>query len=127
MPALDVTINMISMMAFLLAIGILMDDGIVIAENVAAHAARGKAALDAAVDGVAEIASGVLSSFFTTLLVLGPLIFVGGEIGRIIRVVPITLLIVLVVSLMEAFLILPSHLGIRSVLIRPPQQVSCTV
>ena len=111
MPGFDLTINMISMMAFLLAIGILMDDGIVVAENVAAHAARGKEPLESAVGGVSEVGAGVLSSFFTTVLVLGPLIFVSGEIGRVIRAVPITLIIVLVVSLVEAFFILPAHLG----------------
>ncbi len=110
MPILGLTIDMFSMVAILMALGILMDDGIVIAENVAEHVTRGSPAWKAAVDGVSEVRSGVLASFLTTTCVLGPLIFVSGEMGRVIRVVPIVLLIVLIFSLIEAFLILPSHL-----------------
>ena len=108
---LDLTINMMSMVALLIGTGILMDDGIVIAENIAAHRARGKKPLEAAVDGVGEVALGVLSSFVTTICVLGPLAFLSGQIGRILHVTPIVLGLVLSVSLIEAFMILPSHLG----------------
>jgi multidrug efflux pump subunit AcrB len=111
MPQLDLTINMMTMVALLLGIGILMDDGIVIAENIAAHHRRGKKPLQAAIDGVREVSSGVVSSFLTTICVLGPLAFLEGNVGRILRVVPVVLLLVLSVSLVEAFLILPSHLG----------------
>ena len=111
LPPLDVTINMLSMVGLLLGIGILMDDGIVIAENIAAHRERGKKPLQAAVDGVRQVSSGVFSSFLTTACVLGPLMFLDGNIGRVLLVVPIILLLVLSVSLIEAFMILPSHLG----------------
>lgn len=124
MPLLGITIDMFSMVAILMALGILMDDGIVIAENVAAHAARGKPACQAAIDGTTEVASGVISSFLTTACVLGPLIFIGGEMGRVIRVVPIMLLIVLVFSLIEAFFVLPAHLAhsLQGVGDRPPNR-----
>ncbi len=111
LPYFDLTINMLTMVGLLLGIGILMDDGIVIAENIAAHYNRGKQPLQAAVDGVREVSSGVVSSFLTTICVLGPLAFLDGNIGRVLRVVPIVLLLVLSVSLVEAFLILPSHLA----------------
>ncbi len=111
MPPCDLTINMLTMVGLLLAIGILMDDGIVIAENVAAHRARGASPLDAAVRGTREVADGVVSSFVTTVCVLGPLAGLAGDIGRVLRVVPIVLILVLTVSLIEAFIILPAHLS----------------
>jgi multidrug efflux pump subunit AcrB len=111
MPMLGITVDMFTMVAILMALGLLMDDGIVIAESVATHAAHGKPAIAAAIDGVTQVRSGVISSFLTTTCVLGPLIFIGGEMGRVIRVVPIMLLIVLAFSLLEAFCILPSHLA----------------
>lgn len=111
MPYLGLTINMMTMVGLLLALGILMDDGIVIAENIATHRAQGKPALQAAVDGVREVQGGVFSSFITTVCVLGPLAFLDGDIGRVLEVVPLVLILVLVVSLIEGFFILPAHLG----------------
>ncbi len=111
MPYLGLTINMMTMVGLLLALGLLMDDGIVIAENIATHASRGKPPLEAAVDGVREVKGGVFSSFITTVCVLGPLAFLQGDIGKVLEVVPMTLILVLIVSLIEAFLILPAHLG----------------
>ncbi len=110
-PYFDLTINMLSMVGLLLALGLLMDDGIVIAENIATHRAKGKPALQAAVDGVREVASGVFSSFLTTVCVLGPLATLEGNIGKILLVVPVILILVMTVSLVEAFMILPSHLA----------------
>ncbi len=111
MALLGVTINTISLVGFLLALGILMDDGIVIAENVIAHMQRGKGAMQSAIDGTAEVLPGVVSSFLTTLCVLGPLAFLDGDIGVVLGVIPVVLALVLIVSLVEAFWILPSHLG----------------
>lgn len=110
-PAVGITINMVTMVALLMAIGLLMDDGIVIAENIARRRARGETPVAAAIDGVREVGGGVFSSFLTTCSVLGPLIFLTGEIGRILRVLPMMLLLVLAASLIEAFLILPAHLA----------------
>ncbi|MEM9588007.1 MAG: efflux RND transporter permease subunit [Planctomycetota bacterium] len=110
-PQLGLTINMLTMVGLLMAIGVLMDDGIVIAENIARRRASGEPAMLAAVEGVREVGGGVFSSFLTTLCVLGPLIFLTGELGRILRVLPMMLLLVLAASLIEAFLILPAHLG----------------
>jgi len=111
MPALGLTINMLTMVGLLLALGLLMDDGIVIAENIASHLHRGKSPMQAAIDGVSEVSAGVLSSFLTTVCVLGPLATIEGDIGKVLKVVPMVLILVLAVSLIEAFLILPSHLG----------------
>lgn len=111
MPMFGLSVNMITMVGMLLALGILMDDGIVIAENIAAHRARGKTAMQSAIDGVREVASGVFSSFLTTVCVLGPLSFISGDIGAVLRAMPVMLILVLIVSLIEAFMILPAHLG----------------
>ncbi len=110
-PYVGLTINMLSMVGLLLALGLLMDDGIVIAENIGTHAASGKPPMQAAIDGVTQVRAGVLSSFLTTVCVLGPLVALSGNIGRVLEAVPIILLLVMGVSLIEAFFILPSHLG----------------
>ena len=101
---------MITMVALLIAVGLLMDDAIVIAENIARHRHAGLTPLDAAVTGTKEVAPGVLASFFTTVSVFGALAFLHGDIGSILKVMPIILILTLSFSLVEAFLILPHHL-----------------
>lgn len=105
------TINMMTMMGMLVALGLVMDDAIVLAENFAAHRERGSSSMKAAVDSVKEIAPGVFSSFLTTICVFTPLMGIEGRIGRVLQVIPVVLVAVLAVSLMEAFLILPNHLS----------------
>jgi multidrug efflux pump subunit AcrB len=111
LPLIGVTINMISMVGLLIGIGLLMDDAIVIAENIAARMAKGDKPLHAAISGVHQVLPGIASSFATTLLVFGSLAFITGHIGQILRIMPIVLIMVLSVSLLEAFLILPHHLS----------------
>lgn len=106
-----ISLNMMSTFSLLIALGLLMDDAIVLAENVAAHLAAGESHIDAAVNGVAEVGRGVLSSFATTVCIFAPLMFLGGILGKILWVIPATLIIVLLVSLFEAFFILPGHLA----------------
>ena len=110
MNLMGMTINMISLVALLMAIGLIMDDSIVIAENVASWAKRVSPS-EAAIKGASEVLPGVASSFLTTVCVFGPLMFIEGDIGKVLRVIPIVLLITLSVSLIEAFLILPHHLS----------------
>ena len=105
------SINMITMVALLISLGLLMDDAIVISENIATHVRRGKHALTAAVEGVTQVAPGVLASFVTTVAVFGPLAFLAGDMGKVLKVIPVVLILVLLVSLVEAFLILPHHLA----------------
>jgi len=87
-----------------------MDDAIVIAENIATEAASGRSTLAAVVEGVRKVGPGVVSSYLTTCVVFVPLAFVSGRIGTVLKVIPMTLILVLTVSLVEAFLILPHHL-----------------
>ncbi|MBP5640335.1 MAG: efflux RND transporter permease subunit, partial [Victivallales bacterium] len=111
MHAMGISLNMISTFALLIATGLLMDDAIVISENIASHLQKGKTPFQAAVDGTREVASGVISSFATTVCVFAPLMFLNGSIGKILIQVPTVLIIVLTISLIEAFFILPNHLA----------------
>ncbi len=111
LPLAGMTINMITLVGLLIGIGLLMDDAIVIAENIAARLNKGDRALHAAIVGTQQVLPGILSSFATTLLVFGSLAFITGVIGQVLRVMPIVLIIVITVSLVEAFLVLPNHLG----------------
>jgi len=110
MSLLGQSINMISMVALLISLGLLMDDAIVISENIATHLRRGKSALRAAIDGTKQVLPGVLSSFLTSLAVFAPLAFLSGNMGKVLQVIPVVLIAVLAISLLEAFLILPHHL-----------------
>ncbi|MCA9427977.1 MAG: efflux RND transporter permease subunit, partial [Candidatus Omnitrophica bacterium] len=105
------SINMISMVGLLLATGLLMDDAIVLSENVASHLARGEKPFKSVIEGVLEVKAGVIASFTTTVCVFGPLSFVKGDIGNVLKVMPLVLILVLSISLIEAFLILPHHLA----------------
>lgn len=109
MSLLGLSINMLTMVALLISIGLLMDDSIVIAENIASHLRRTQDRTAAAVRGAREVTLPVLSSFLTSIGVFGPLAFLEGDIGKVLKVVPVVLIITLAVSLIEAFLILPHH------------------
>jgi multidrug efflux pump subunit AcrB len=111
MSLLGLSINMITMVALLIAIGLLMDDAIVISENIATHLRQGKGPYRAAIDGTRQVAPGVVSSFLTTIAVFGPLAFLSGHMGKVLQFIPMVLILVLAVSLVEAFLILPHHLA----------------
>ncbi len=112
MKHLGLSLNMLSMVGLLIGLGLLMDDAIVIAENVAAHLERGKKAFTAVVDGISEVAAGVFSSFLTTLFIFGALgLGMKGDIGKVLYVIPVILILTLTVSLVEAFFILPNHLA----------------
>ncbi len=108
---MGISINMFSMVALLLSLGILMDDAIVISESIGSQIKKGLSPLKAAVEGTKIVARGVISSFLTTLCIFTGLIFIDGDLGQVLKVIPIVLLTVISVSLIEAFLILPNHLN----------------
>ena len=110
MSMFGISINMISMVALLMAIGILMDDAIVLSENIDHEYRKGKQPLDAAIDGTKKVVRGVFSSYLTSAFLFGSLLMMKGDIGQILGVLPVVLLSVLTISLIEAFLILPHHL-----------------
>ena len=109
------TINMISLFGMILVVGILVDDGIVIAENIYAHFERGKSPLRAALDGTTEVMNAVLTSVLTTVFAFSTLLFVGGEM-EMMQEMAFSVIACLLFSLIEAFLILPSHLASDKIL-----------
>jgi multidrug efflux pump subunit AcrB len=111
MSLLGYSFNMITMVGLLIAIGLLMDDAIVISENIATQVRRGRPPLDAAVEGARQVVPGVVASFLTTIAIFGPLSFMKGDIGIVLKALPVVLIATLTVSLIEAFLILPHHLS----------------
>lgn len=110
MGMLGLSLNMITLVALLMAIGIVMDDAVVITDNIAAHTNRQDSALQAVVAGTRQVLPGVLSSFLTTVSVFLPLSFLAGELGAVLEVLPVVLIAALTASLIEAFWILPHHL-----------------
>ena len=111
LPAFDVSINMMSLFAFILVLGILVDDAIVVGENIQSHREMGKSYADASIDGVREVAIPVLVTILTTAVAFAPLLFASGVIGKILKVIPIVVISVLVLSLIEALFVLPAHLA----------------
>ncbi|MDP5254381.1 MULTISPECIES: efflux RND transporter permease subunit [unclassified Vibrio] len=111
MAQLGLSINVMSLVGLLMAIGIMMDDSIVIAESVASHIDRGQPLEQAVVNGVTKVLPGVMSSFLTTLCIFGGLLFLDGQMGAVLKAVPQVLILVLALSLIEAFWILPHHLA----------------
>ncbi|MFQ5466026.1 MAG: efflux RND transporter permease subunit, partial [Thermodesulfobacteriota bacterium] len=111
MPAMDVSINMLSLFAFILALGIVVDDAIVVGENVFEHRGRDKSYPQAAVDGALEVAGPVVFSVLTTVVAFMPLLVIAGTMGKFIKTIPLVVIPILAVSLMESLFILPAHLG----------------
>ena len=109
--AADQTINMLSLFAFLLALGIVVDDAIVIGENIYSHRQQGKDLVNAAIDGAVEVLPSVAASVTTTIIAFTPMLFVSGVMGKFIAVMPLAVIAMLVISLVESTLILPCHLG----------------
>ena len=111
LPALGVSINMISMFAFLVVLGIVVDDAIVVGENIYEYRQRGMGLLEAAIQGARDIAGPVTFSILSTIVAFVPLLFVPGETGKFWWPLPAVVITVLAISLLEALFILPAHLA----------------
>ncbi len=107
----DVTINVLSLFGMIIVIGILVDDGIVIAENIYQHYEKGKKPVQAAIDGTLEVIPPVVSAIITTLLAFSLFFFLDSRIGEFFGEVSVIVILTLVVSLVEALIILPAHLA----------------
>lgn len=106
-----ITINVVSLFGMILVVGILVDDGIVVGENIYAHFERGKPAFQAAVDGTSEVITSVFASVSTTIVMFIPFFFLESRIGEAFSNMAIVVIGCLSVSLLEAAFILPSHLA----------------
>jgi multidrug efflux pump subunit AcrB len=114
MPALGVSINMVSLFAFILALGIVIDDAIVVGENIYEQRQLGKPYLQAAITGTQEVGKPVIFAILTSIAAFMPLVFVGGFMGKFIQVIPLIVITLLLVSLIECLFILPAHLALGS-------------
>ena len=103
------TLNGNTLFGLILVLGMVVDDAIVILENSYRHLQEGKSLEQAAIDGVREVASPVIVSTLTTLAGFLPLVLMPGVMGKFMRIIPITVTLVLIASLIEAFYILPCH------------------
>jgi HAE1 family hydrophobic/amphiphilic exporter-1 len=107
----DQTLNMLSMFAFLMAIGIVVDDAVVVSDNIERHRRMGKSLVQAAIDGTVEVIPSVTSSVMTTVITFMPLCFVSGVMGKFIAVMPFAFITSILMSLLESTLVLPGHLA----------------
>ncbi|MBI1319314.1 MAG: MMPL family transporter [Candidatus Hydrogenedens sp.] len=105
------TINMISLFGLITVSGIIVDDAIVVGEAIYVARKRGATPLKAAVDGVMEVGMPVLAAVLTTMIAFVPMSFVGGEIGKLVQVLPVVVNACLFISLTECLLLLPAHLN----------------
>ena len=106
-----ITINVLSLFAMIIVIGILVDDGIVIAENIYHHYEKGKNRVQAAIDGTLEVIPPIVSAILTTLLAFGTFLFLDGRIGDFFGEVSLVVILTLSISLIEALIILPAHIA----------------
>ncbi|MDH5357418.1 MAG: efflux RND transporter permease subunit [Gammaproteobacteria bacterium] len=104
------TINMISLFGLIMALGIIVDDAIVVGEDGLAHYQKGEHSLEAAEGGARRMLAPVISSSLTTIASFIPLMLIGGTIGNILFDIPFVVICVIIASLFESFLILPGHL-----------------
>lgn len=115
------SINLISLFGLIMVLGIVVDDAIVVGENILAHADKGASAEQAAVEGSRRMLAPVLASSLTTVAAFVPLLLLPGDVGTIMRDIPLVVICVIAVSLVECFVVLPAHLS-RSIgrIRRPP-------
>lgn len=111
LPLMDASVNMISLFGFIVSLGIVVDDAVVVGEDIFHKISEGMPRLDAAVAGVREMAIPVIFAVGTNIIAFLPLLFVPGESGRFFNILPAVIIAVFTVSLAEALLILPSHLA----------------
>ncbi|VAW69269.1 Acriflavin resistance protein [hydrothermal vent metagenome] len=105
------TLNLISMMGFIMVLGMLVDDAIIIGENITYHMEKGLNPVEAAVKGAVELIGPVTTTILTTIAAFLPLMFMSGIIGKFVIAIPIVVITLLVMSWLESFFMLPSHVA----------------
>ncbi len=111
LPSTDVSVNMISLFAFIQVLGMVVDDAIVVGESAYMRRQQGMAPLAAAIAGVREVAVPVCFAIITTIVMYIPMLMMPGIMGKFMRVIPVVVITVLLLSLVESLLILPAHLA----------------
>ncbi|MFP3341592.1 efflux RND transporter permease subunit [Halomonas sp. SIMBA_159] len=111
LPWVGVSLNMMSMFAFIIALGIVVDDAIMVGENIYSYREQGYSLRDAAVKGAQEIATPLTFAILSNIVAFLPLLFLPGFLGLIFATVPVVVITVFIISLVEALFILPAHLA----------------
>ncbi|MBO62425.1 MAG: acriflavin resistance protein [Candidatus Marinimicrobia bacterium] len=111
LPVFDISINMISLFTFILVLGIVVDDAIVVGENIHIFRKRGLSGKEAALAGAYQVAKPVIFAVLTTMVTFTPMMIVEGALGKIWRIIPVVTIVVLLFSLIESLTILPAHLA----------------
>lgn len=111
LPMIGVSINMVSMFGFLVVLGIVVDDAVVVGENIYEYRQQGMSRIEAAIQGTRDISKPVVFSILTNVIAFIPLLFLPGTFGKFWWPMPAVVIAVLLVSLIEALFILPAHLG----------------
>lgn len=111
LPFFDVSINIISMFAFIISLGIVVDDAIIAGENIYEYRQRGFSNIEAAVAGAKDVATPITFSILTNIVAFLPMAFVPGVMGKVWRVIPFVVITVFVLSWFESLFILPAHLA----------------
>lgn len=111
MSFLDISINMVSLFAFIVVLGIVVDDAVIVGENIYRHYQMGKSGLQAAIDGVHEVYVPVIFAIFTSIAAFAPLLTIEGMVGKLMKAMPQIVILALIFSLIESLLILPAHLA----------------
>jgi len=106
---LNFSLNLLSMLGALIALGMIVDEAIVVAENIQRHLEMGKDKTTAAIDGAKEVFWPVVASALTTVFAFLPLLMIEGEIGVFLKIIPIMITILILSSVLEAFIFLPLH------------------
>ena len=112
LPLVGGSINVISMFAFIITLGIVVDDAMVIGENIHHERRKGVGFLKASIKGVKDMAAPVTIAVLTNVLAFLPILFIPGSIGKFYYILPIVVIAVFVISLLECLLILPAHLAL---------------
>jgi len=103
------SINMMTLLGALLAIGVIVDDAIIVAENIQRHLSEGMSPMEAARKGAKEVAAPVLTASLTTIFAFVPMLMLTGEMGEFIKFIPIAVTVLIIASLIESFIFLPLH------------------
>ena len=111
MPLFDMTINIISLLALIIVIGIIVDDGIIVAESIAKYREKGYSALEASTKGIEMVFKPVFTTILTTIIAFSPMFFMSGIMGKFIFQIPMVISLALLISLIEVVIALPSHLA----------------
>ncbi len=111
LPVVGITINMMSLFAYIIALGIVVDDAIVVGENIYYYRQQGLSPMAAAIKGVADVSVPVTFSILTNIAAFLPIYFIPGITGNIFRMIPVVVCVVFTISLLECVFILPAHLG----------------